>query len=140
MNRPVRLTVQTGAVVGKDGYRHFMEKELHEHPAAIGQTLRPHARPGDPRRDAAGAAVRPGTPCRGVTISACGGAYYAGLAGRHWMEELARLPADIDFASELRYRSPPLPRGGVACWSARAARPRTRWRRCATCAARASTS
>ena len=39
VNREVRLTVQTGAVVGKDGYRHFMEKELHEHPAAIGQTL-----------------------------------------------------------------------------------------------------
>src|SRR3954454_17684963 len=39
VNRPIRVTVQTGAVVGKDGYRHFMEKELHEHPAAIGQTL-----------------------------------------------------------------------------------------------------
>ena len=113
VNRPVRLTVQTGAVVGKDGYRHFMEKELHEHPAAIGQTL---ARMLDP---ATRAVTLPKLPfdwdaVPRVTISACGGAYFAGLAGRHWMEELARLPADIDFASELRYRTPPLPRNGVA--------------------------
>ena len=113
VNRPVRLTVQTGAVVGKDGYRHFMEKELHEHPAAIGQTL---ARMLDP----ATRAVRlpelafdlASVPR--VTIAACGGAYFAGLAGRHWLEEIARLPADIDFASELRYRMPPLPEGGLA--------------------------
>ena len=113
VNRPVRLTVQTGAVVGKDGYRHFMEKELHEHPAAIGQTL---AR----TLDAGSRAVAlPELPFAWdslprMTISACGGAYFAGLAGRHWIEELARLPADIDFASELRYRTPPLPRGGAA--------------------------
>jgi len=112
VTRPVRLTVQTGAVVGKDGYRHFMEKELHEHPAAIGQTL---ARMLDP---ATRAVALPELPFAWpdvprVSIAACGGAYFAGLAGRHWMEELARLPADIDFASELRYRAPPMPRGGV---------------------------
>ena len=112
VNRPVRMTVQTAAMVGKDGYRHFMEKELHEHPAAIGQTL---ARMLDP---ATRTVTLPELPFAWdqvprVTISACGGAYFAGLAGRHWMEELARLPADIDFASELRYRAPPLPTGGV---------------------------
>ena len=112
VNRPVRMTVQTAAMVGKDGYRHFMEKELHEHPAAIGQTL---ARMLDP---ATRTVTLPELPFAWdqvprVTISACGGAYFAGLAGRHWMEELARLPADIDFASELRYRTPPLPAGGV---------------------------
>ncbi len=112
VSRPVRMTVQTGAVVGKDGYRHFMEKELHEHPAAIGQTL---ARMLDP---ATRAVVLPPLPFAWtemprVTIAACGGAYFAGLAGRHWIEELARLPTDIDFASELRYRSPPLQKGGL---------------------------
>lgn len=110
--RPIRMTVQTGAVIGKDGYRHFMEKELHEHPAAIGQTL---ARMLDP---ATRAVTLPELPFAWadvprVSIAACGGAYFAGLAGRHWMEELARLPSDIDFASELRYRAPPMPRGGV---------------------------
>jgi len=112
VNREIRLTVQTGAVVGKDGYRHFMEKELHEHPAAIGQTL---ARMLDP---ATRAVTLPDLPFKWsdvprVSVSGCGGAYFAGLAGRHWLEELARLPSDIDFASELRYRTPPLPAGGV---------------------------
>jgi glucosamine--fructose-6-phosphate aminotransferase (isomerizing) len=112
VSRPVRLTVQTGAVVGKDGYRHFMEKELHEHPAAIGQTL---ARMLDP---ATRAVVLPDLPFEWadvprVTIAACGSTYFAGLAGRHWLEELARLPTDIDFASEMRYRMPPLAKGGV---------------------------
>ena len=112
VSRPVRLTVQTGAVVGKDGFRHFMEKELHEHPAAIGQTL---GRMLDP---ATRAVVLPALPFAWrdvpqVTIAACGSTYYAGLAGRHWLEELARLPTDIDFASELRYRKPPLRNGGL---------------------------
>ena len=58
VTRPVRLTVQTGAVVGKDGYRHFMEKELHEHPAAIGQTLARMLDPATRDRDPAGPALR----------------------------------------------------------------------------------
>ena len=113
VNRPVRMTVQTGAVVGKDGYRHFMEKELHEHPAAIGQTL---ARTLDPATRAVSLPELPFTwpEVPRVTISACGSTYFAGLAGRHWLEDLARLPTDIDFASELRYRMPPLAAGGLA--------------------------
>jgi len=112
VTRPIGMTVQTGAVIGKDGYRHFMEKELHEHPAAIGQTL---ARMLDPATRAVTLPELPfaWTDVPRVSIAACGGAYFAGLAGRHWMEELARLPSDIDFASELRYRAPPMPRGGV---------------------------
>ena len=112
VSRPIRMTVQTGAVIGKDGYRHFMEKELHEHPAAIGQTL---ARMLDP---ATRAVTLPALPFAWpdvprMTVAACGSTYYAGLAGRHWMEDLARLPVDIDVASELRYRAPPLAPGGV---------------------------
>ncbi len=112
VNREIRVTVQTGAVVGKDGYRHFMEKELHEHPAAIGQTL---ARMLDP---ATRVVTLPDLPFAWadvprVSVSGCGGAYFAGLAGRNWLEEVARIPSDIDFASELRYRTPPMPKGGV---------------------------
>ena len=112
VDREIRLTVQTGAVVGKDGYRHFMEKELHEHPAAIGQTL---ARMLDP---ATRTVLLPTLPfdwakVPRVTIAACGSTYFAGLVGRHWIEELARLPTDIDFASELRYRMPPMAKGGL---------------------------
>ena len=112
VHRPVRVTVQTGAVVGKDGYRHFMEKELHEHPAAIGQTL---ARMLDPatRQVALPALPFAWADVPRMTLSGCGSTFLAGLAGRHWMEELARLPSDIDVASELRYRMPPLAQGGV---------------------------
>ncbi|NBQ75617.1 MAG: SIS domain-containing protein [Acetobacteraceae bacterium] len=49
-----------------------------------------------------------------LTMTACGSAYLAGLVGRYWIEELARLPVDADFASEFRYRDPPLPYGGGA--------------------------
>ncbi len=113
VQREVRRTVHTGMAIGKEGFRHFMEKELHEHPSAIGQTLA-HMLDAGTR-----SVVLPPLPFQWpalprVTIAACGGAYFAGLAGRHWLEELARLPADIDFASELRYREPPLAPGGLA--------------------------
>jgi glutamine---fructose-6-phosphate transaminase (isomerizing) len=111
--REVKRTALTGALVGKGDYRHFMEKELHEHPAVLGDVLR---RMVDPL---ARAVVLPELPfdlarVPRVSISACGSAYYAGLVGRLWLESLARLPADVDVASELRYRAPPLPEGGLA--------------------------
>mgnify|MGYP003693577157 CR=1 FL=1 len=51
---------------------------------------------------------------RKVSISACGTAYYAGLVGKYWLERYARIPVEIDVASEFRYREPPLPKGGLA--------------------------
>jgi glutamine---fructose-6-phosphate transaminase (isomerizing) len=113
VEREVKRTVLTGALVGKGDYRHFMEKELHEHPAVLGDVLR---RMVDPL---ARTVVLPELPfdlarIPRASISACGSAYYAGLVGRLWLESLARLPADADVASELRYRAPPLPEGGLA--------------------------
>ncbi|TPW35658.1 glutamine--fructose-6-phosphate transaminase (isomerizing) [Oecophyllibacter saccharovorans] len=113
VERPIQIAAQTQSQIGKDGYRHFMEKELHEHPVAIGQTLQ---RVTDPvtRR-----ITLPDFPFNAAelpraTISACGSAYYAGLVGRYWLESLARLPVDIDVASEMRYRAPPQPDQGMA--------------------------
>ena len=113
VQREVRRTVHSGAAIGKDGFRHFMEKELHEHPSVIGQVLQ---RMIDP---ASRTVALPALPfdlaaLPRVTISACGSAYYAGLVARHWLEAEARLPTDADVASELRYREPPLQRGGLA--------------------------
>jgi glucosamine--fructose-6-phosphate aminotransferase (isomerizing) len=87
-----------------------MEKELHEHPAAIGDTLHRMVSP------STRAVALPDLPFdlasfSRISLTACGGAYFAALAGRHWIEEFARLPADIDVASEFRYRSPPLGAG-----------------------------
>jgi glucosamine--fructose-6-phosphate aminotransferase (isomerizing) len=105
--REIKLTSLSGAAVGKGNYRHFMEKELHEHPAVIGDTLHRMINP------ATRAVVLPDLPfdpaqIARVSLSACGGAYFAALAGRHWLEEIARLPSDVDVASELRYREPPV--------------------------------
>ncbi len=109
-HREIKLTRQTGAAIGKGNYRHFMEKELHEHPAAIADTLHRMVSP------STRAVALPDLPFdlasfSRVSLTACGGAYFAALAGRHWIEEFARLPADIDVASEFRYRNPPLGAG-----------------------------
>jgi glucosamine--fructose-6-phosphate aminotransferase (isomerizing) len=110
VQREVKLTALSGALVGKGNYRHFMEKELHEHPGVIGDTLHQMV---DPATRAVHLPALPFDPAKlaRVSLSACGGAYFAALAGRHWLEELARLPADVDVASEFRYREPPLEAG-----------------------------
>ncbi len=112
VNREIRMTALTGAAIGKDGYRHYMEKELHEHPSVIGSSLRRML-------DGARQVVLPPLPfdlaqVPRVTLSACGSAFYAGQVGRYWMESLARVPVDADVASELRYRDPPMAEGGLA--------------------------
>ena len=112
VDRPIRRTALTGAAVGKGNFRHFMEKELHEHPAVLGDTLRRMINPGSR------AVVLPNLPfdlaaVRRVTVSACGSAFYAGLVGRWWLETVARIPTDADVASELRYRAPPVEPGGL---------------------------
>ena len=112
VQREVRRTALTGAAIGKGNFRHYMEKELHEHPTAIGDVLH---RMVDP---ASRAVVLPSLPIdfaavSRISLAACGSAFYAGLVGRHWFESLARLPCDADVASEFRYRDPPLPKGGL---------------------------
>ncbi|MCW3475925.1 glutamine--fructose-6-phosphate transaminase (isomerizing) [Limobrevibacterium gyesilva] len=113
VQRAVKQTALSGAAVGKGNFRHFMEKELHEHPAVLGDTLRRMISP-----SSRAVALPPlpfdlaGVPR--VTISACGSAFYAGMVARTWFEQVARIPADGDVASEFRYRTPPLPEGGLA--------------------------
>ena len=113
VEREIKLTRLTGASIGKGNFRHFMEKELHEHPAVIGDTLHQMISPGT-RAVALPADL--GIDFRKVsriTMSACGSAFYAGLVGRWWFEAIARIPADGDVASEFRYRTPPMPGGGL---------------------------
>jgi glucosamine--fructose-6-phosphate aminotransferase (isomerizing) len=110
--RDIKRTALSGAATGKGGFRHFMEKELHEHPAVIGDTLRRMVDPGSR------AVVLPPLPfapeaVTRITMAACGSAYYAGLVGRHWFESVARIPVDADVASEFRYREPPMSAGGL---------------------------
>ncbi|BAS00840.1 glucosamine--fructose-6-phosphate aminotransferase [Blastochloris viridis] len=100
-------------LVDKGNHRHFMAKEIHEQPEVVGHTLAHYL-------DMANDRVRlPALPfdiasLKHVAMSACGTAFYAGLIGKYWMERFARVPVEIDIASEFRYREAPLAPGGLA--------------------------
>jgi glucosamine--fructose-6-phosphate aminotransferase (isomerizing) len=113
VNRPAIKSVASSLLVDKGNYRHFMLKEIHEQPEVIAHTL------GNYVDMAAGVVKMPalGIDLAGVTrvtISACGTAYYAGLVAKYWIERFARVPVEIDVASEFRYREIPLTPGGLA--------------------------
>ncbi len=112
VQREAKLTRLTGAAIGKGNFRHFMEKELHEHPAVIGDTLHRMVDPGTRAVTLPDWNIDFAKVSR-ITMSACGSAYYAGLVGRWWFEAMARIPMDGDVASEFRYRTPPLEKGGL---------------------------
>ncbi|WP_298200654.1 glutamine--fructose-6-phosphate transaminase (isomerizing) [Novosphingobium sp.] len=116
-NNPVtREIVASGAsaaAIEKGHFRHFMQKEIFEQPTVVAQTLRSYIRRVDqsvalPQFDFDLSQIRR------VTIVACGTSYYAGLVAKYWFEQFARLPVDIDVASEFRYRDPVLEPGGLA--------------------------
>jgi glutamine---fructose-6-phosphate transaminase (isomerizing) len=113
VNRAVKTSMGSAFVVDKGNHRHFMAKEIHEQPEVIGHTLAHYADFAQSR------IVLPALPIdlaevSRLTISACGTAYYAGLVSKYWFERYARLPVEIDIASEFRYREAPLPEGGLA--------------------------
>ena len=116
-NRRVeREIVESGASSGpveKGNYRHYMQKEIFEQPIVVAQTLQSYVRPFE------GEVVLPTgdfdlSSFNRVTIVACGTSFYAGLVAKYWIEQFARVPVDIDVASEFRYREPVLEPGGLA--------------------------
>ena len=113
---PVERRIQrspAGSLLAEKGnYRHFMAKEIHEQPEVVGHTLahyidmgafrlKPFAWPADPKR------------LTRVSIVGCGTAYMAGLTAKYWIERFARVPVEIDVASEYRYREAPVDEGGL---------------------------
>jgi glucosamine--fructose-6-phosphate aminotransferase (isomerizing) len=113
VTRAIKETALSGALIGKGNFQHFMQKEIFEQPAVIGDTLRVYVNP------ATRAVALPELPVDLKTLNriqlvACGTSYYAGLVGRYWIERLARLPVDVDIASEFRYRDPILEKGGLS--------------------------
>ncbi len=113
MNREVSQTALSGALIGKGEYRHFMIKEIHEQPQVIGDTLTAFINAGD-RTAALPEMPFDLTSVPKITIVGCGTAYLAGLIAKYWIEQIARVPVDVDIGSEFRYREPPLPEGGLA--------------------------
>lgn len=109
-NREIKITALTGAAIGKGDYRHFMLKEIFEQPTVIGETLNVYVRDGqihlpDLPFDLAGITR--------IQLVACGTSFYAGLVARYWLAQQARIPVDIDIASEFRYRDPILDPEGL---------------------------
>jgi glucosamine--fructose-6-phosphate aminotransferase (isomerizing) len=104
--REVRETALTGAAIGKGNHRHFMHKEIHEQPTVIGDTLHSFFNPAERRIVLPDLAIDLAKIER-LSIVACGTSFYAGLVARYWFERFARLPVDIDIASEYRYRDAP---------------------------------
>ncbi|WP_271898605.1 glutamine--fructose-6-phosphate transaminase (isomerizing) [Candidatus Phyllobacterium onerii] len=113
VDRPVQKSAGTAFLVSKGNHRHFMEKEIHEQPEVISHTLANYL-------DFSKGTIRPGAApvdfakVDRIAASACGTAYYAGLVGKYWFEHIARLPVDIDVASEFRYREMPLSKNSLA--------------------------
>ncbi len=112
VQRPVKHLPQMAGYVDKGEFRHFMAKEIHEQPDVIGRTLGRYVDFAENRLKPLNLPFDLARLSR-VTITACGTAYYAGLVAKYWFESLARLPVDIDVASEFRYREPPLPENGL---------------------------
>jgi glucosamine--fructose-6-phosphate aminotransferase (isomerizing) len=112
--RAVRVTAQSGAVMGKGEYPHFMLKEIYEQPAVIGDTLNSFINPttGQITLPADITKILKSTPR--ITLIACGTAYYAASVAKYWFEQIARIPVELDVASEFRYREAPMPEGGLA--------------------------
>ncbi|MCV2890169.1 glutamine--fructose-6-phosphate transaminase (isomerizing) [Ruegeria aquimaris] len=108
-NREVTPIRQDSVRIDKAGYKHFMAKEIAEQPVVLADALRHYTR--------SGALNLPDgldfTGIERITMVACGTAYYACLVAKYWFEQIARLPVEVDVASEFRYREPPIP-GGTA--------------------------
>jgi glutamine---fructose-6-phosphate transaminase (isomerizing) len=114
VNRQMIKTTGSAFLVDKGNHRHFMAKEIHEQPEVVAHTLSHYL---DMTNECV---VLPGklpfdfAQLERISISACGTAYYAGLVAKYWFERYARIPVEIDIASEFRYREAPLRKGDLA--------------------------
>ncbi|MGE0744489.1 MAG: glutamine--fructose-6-phosphate transaminase (isomerizing) [Rhodospirillales bacterium] len=113
VTRPVVQSSVSGAMIGKGNYRHFMQKEIHEQPAVIGDTLNAFFNPVNRTLTLPELPFDLGA-VPSVAIVACGTSYYAGMCGQYWLERYARVPVSVDVASEFRYREVPMRPGGLA--------------------------
>src|SRR5579859_2764096 len=114
VQRPVIRSSASAFLVDKGNHRHFMAKEIHEQPEVVGHTLAHYINFAKSRIELPRELPFDFRNIDRLSISACGTAYYAGLIGKYWFERFARLPVEIDVASEFRYREAPLVPGNLA--------------------------
>ncbi|RZM31576.1 MAG: glutamine--fructose-6-phosphate transaminase (isomerizing), partial [Sphingomonas sp.] len=113
VERAITISGVTGELISKGNHRHYMLKEIYEQPIVVAQTLRSYLQRMEER-------VTLPIPefdlssIKRVTIVACGTSFYAGMVAKYWFEQFARVPVDLDVASEFRYRAPVMEPGGLA--------------------------
>src|ERR1700681_4788491 len=114
VERAVVKSAASAFLVDKGNHRHFMAKEIHEEPEVVGHTLAHYLDMAAERVALPAALPFDFRTLERISIAACGTAYYAGLVAKYWFERFARVPVEIDVASEFRYREVPLRPGGLA--------------------------
>ncbi len=113
VNREIRISSATANLIDKGDYRHFMAKEIFEQPEVIAHTLASYIDPLDETTRLPPLPFDLAKISRALLVG-CGTAYYAALLGRLWLERLARLPAEAEIASELRYRDAVFAKDGLS--------------------------
>ncbi len=113
VERELRISDASSQMVDKGNHRHFMAKEIYEQPEVIGHTLADYI---DPMTESIRLPALPFdlASVPRITMIACGTAFYAAQVAKYWFEQIARVPVEIDIASEFRYREAAMPEGGLA--------------------------
>lgn len=111
VNRPIKEVTFDEASIGKNGYPHYMLKEIHEQPQLISNLINTYISADNHLNLLAD--IPDLSAISSINIVACGTAFYAGLVGKYYFEQLANVPVNVDVASEFRYRNPPLHKGGL---------------------------
>jgi glutamine---fructose-6-phosphate transaminase (isomerizing) len=114
VERPIIKSSASGLLVDKGNFKHFMAKEIHEQPEVVGHTLAHYIDMVNERVELPGDLPFDWKKLKRLSLSACGTAFYAGLVAKYWFERFAKLPVEIDIASEFRYREAPLEPGDLA--------------------------
>jgi len=114
IERPVIRSAASANLVDKGNHKHFMAKEIHEQPEVVGHTLAHYIDMTTERVVLPGKLPFAWKSLKRLSLSACGTAFYAGLVAKYWFERFAKLPVEIDIASEFRYREAPLEKGDLA--------------------------
>jgi glucosamine--fructose-6-phosphate aminotransferase (isomerizing) len=114
VERTVQKSSASAFLVDKGNHRHFMAKEIFEQPEVVGHTLAHYLDMATERVRLPMSLPFDFKKLDRISISACGTAFYAGIVAKYWFERFARLPVEIDVASEFRYREAPLSPGGLA--------------------------
>ena len=112
--RPVLKSQASVMLIDKGNHRHFMAKEIYEQPEVVGHTLAKYLDMTTERVALPMALPFDFGALKRISIAACGTAYYAGMVARYWFERFARLPVEVDIASEFRYRDVPLDPGDLS--------------------------